>query len=134
MEILRIQIEKILNHFEKYNLGIKFDPSIKRAYLKYLGIELLNSQEFLKINYNFNKNKLKNYYFFKDYEIYLLIKIFCKKNKINSKFYNFKFINYFFLFLNLSKMILKIYFKFYKYEETKNKYFFYFENLKIIIK
>ena len=28
-------------------------------------------------------------------------------------------------------MILKIYFtKFYKYEETKNKYFFYFENLK----
>ena len=53
---------------EKYNLGIKFDPSIKRAYLKYLGIELLNSQEFLKIHDDFNKNKLKNYYFFKDYK------------------------------------------------------------------
>jgi len=131
MEILRIQIEKILNDFEKYNLGIKFDPSIKQAYLKYLGIGLLNSKEFLKIHDDFNQNKLKKYYFFKDCEIYLLTKIFCKKNKINSKLYNFKFINYFFLFLNLSKIILKIYFiKFYKYEETKNKYFFYFEDLK----
>jgi hypothetical protein len=131
METLRIQIEKILNTYEKDNLGIKFNSTIKNAYLKYLGIVLLNSKEFLKIHDDFNNNKLKNYYFLKDYEIYLLTKLFCKKNKINTKLYYSKFVNYFFLFLSLSKIILKIYFcKFYKYEKTKNKYLFYFENLK----
>ena len=131
MEILRFQIEKILNAYEKYNLGLKFNSILKKAYLKYLGIELLNSKEFLKIYDDFNNNKLKNYYFLKDYEIYLLTKIFCKNNKVNTKLYYSKFVNYFFLFLNLSTIIFKIYFiKFYKYKETKNKYLFYFEDLR----
>ena len=122
MEILRIQIEEVLNDYEKYNLGIKFNSTIKNAYLKYLGIALLNSKQFLEIHDDFNNNKLKNYYFLKDYEIYLLSKLFCKRNKINTKLYYSKFINYFFLFLNLSKIILQIYFiKFYKYEETNKK-------------
>ena len=96
MEILRLEIEKILNSYEKNYLGKKFNLKIKKAYLNYLGIALLNSKKFLKIHNDFNNNKLKKNYFIRDYEIYLMLKIFCKKNKINTKLYYFKLINYFF--------------------------------------
>ena len=100
---LERNIEKLIYSFEK-NIRLKIHNKIKGAYLRSIYISALNSKNLLKLHKDFYTNNIKNDYYFSEYEIFLLAKIFCKKFNIKTNIRVSK-IKYFF---NFFKIILKI--------------------------
>ena len=127
---IRLDIENTLSAYKKKIPLKEVNYELDVAYLKYLNNVLLNSSDFLQLYSDVKKKRIKQKYYFKDYEIYLFSKTFCKKNNIKTKIYlfKFKFINFvIFKIIKLIYLFFSSKIKINKFGKYKNLFFF--ENL-----
>jgi hypothetical protein len=128
---LEKDIEKIIHLFQG-KLNKSFNKKIINAYSKYLNVKLLNSKNFLKLHEDFHNNNLKDIYFFENFELLLLSKIFCKIKKIKSDV-KISYLKYVFNILShISKILYWIIVikTILQTNKVKKKNYFYFENIK----